>query len=58
VEDADLERRAMRLWKKENPARPWLPIAQRVEPGQDLSTGATEDDRERYRERVRNGEII
>lgn len=56
MEDAEIERRAKLLWDKENPARPWFPIAQRGELGRDLSTGPTEDDRERYRERVRNGE--
>jgi hypothetical protein len=56
LEDAEIERRAKQLWTKENPGRPWLPVAQRVELGQDLSAGASEEDRKRYMERVRNGE--
>jgi hypothetical protein len=56
VENTELERRAKKLWEQENPGKPWQPIAHRLEPGQDLSTGATEEDRERYRQRVRDGE--
>lgn len=56
MEDAEIERRARQLWTKENPGRPWRPVAQRVELGQDLSTGASEEDRKRYMERVRKGE--
>ncbi|MCA1407186.1 hypothetical protein I6F26_14845 [Ensifer sp. IC3342] len=56
MEDREIERRAKKLWELENPGRPWQPIAHRIETGQDLSTGATEEDRERYRQRVRDGE--
>ena len=56
LEDAEIERRAKQLWTKENPGRPWNPVAQRTQLGQDLSTGATEEDRQRYIQRVRDGE--
>lgn len=56
MEDREIDRRAKKLWMLENPGRPWEPLARRSEPGQDLSTAATEEDRERYRQRVRNGE--
>jgi len=56
LEDAEIERRAKQLWTKENPGRPWHSVAQHTELGQDLSTGATEADRQRYIQRVRDGE--
>ncbi|MEY9164395.1 hypothetical protein ABIE78_002514 [Sinorhizobium fredii] len=56
MDDPEIEKRAKKLWTQENPGRPWLPVAQRMQPGEDLSTGATEEDRERYRQRVRDGE--
>lgn len=56
MEDAEIERRARQLWVRENPNRPWLPLSQRAELGQDISTGATEEDRKRYMDRVRNGD--
>ncbi|MBB3319570.1 MULTISPECIES: hypothetical protein [unclassified Rhizobium] len=56
MEDAEIERRAKQLWTKENPGRPWQPVAQRIELGQDLSISATEEDRKRYIQRVRDGD--
>jgi hypothetical protein len=56
VDDREIERRAKILWTQENPGRPWIAVAQRLQLGEDLSTGATEEDRERYRQRVRYGE--
>lgn len=56
VDDREIERRAKILWTQENPSRPWLAVAQRLQMGEDLSTGATEEDRERYRQRVRAGD--
>ena len=56
VQNPELERRAKKLWEQENPGRPWQPVAHRLDPGQELSTGATEEDRERYRQRIRAGE--
>lgn len=56
VDDREIERRAKILWTQENPSRPWLAVAQRLQVGEDFSTGATEEDRERYRQRVRAGE--
>lgn len=56
MQNPEPERRAKKLWEQENPGRPWQPVAHRLEPGQELSTGATEEDRERYRQRIRAGE--
>ena len=56
LEDAEIERRARQLWVRENPNRPWLPLSQRAELGQDMSASASEEDRKRYIERVRSGE--
>ncbi|WP_156433236.1 hypothetical protein [Sinorhizobium sp. GL28] len=56
MDDREIEQRAKKLWQQENPGRPWYPVAHRAELGQDLSTGATEEDRQRYIQRVRDGE--
>ncbi len=56
LEDAEIERRAKQLWVKENPNRPWLPLSQRAELGQDMSVSASEEDRKRYVDRVRHAE--
>jgi hypothetical protein len=56
MKDDEIERLAKLLWERENPSKPWLTPTSRSVLGQDVVTGASEEDRERYRNRVRNGE--
>lgn len=56
MKDDEIERLAKLLWEQENPSKPWLTPTSRSVLGQDVVTGASEEDRERYRSRVRNGE--
>lgn len=56
MNDDEIERLAKSLWDKENHSKPWATPTSRRVLGQDMETGASEEDRERYRERIRQGE--
>jgi hypothetical protein len=56
MNDDEIERLAKSLWDRENHSKPWATPTSRRILGQDVETGASEEDRERYRERVRQGE--
>ncbi|CAN7450669.1 hypothetical protein LJR235_002903 [Pararhizobium sp. LjRoot235] len=56
MDEIEIERLAAILWKRENPDRPWTIVSSRAVLGQDIPTGASQEDRDRYIQRVRDGE--
>ncbi|MDP9813850.1 hypothetical protein J2W42_006726 [Rhizobium tibeticum] len=56
MNEDEIERLAKSLWERENHSKPWATPTSRRVLGQDVETGATEEERERYRDRVRHGD--
>lgn len=56
MNDDEIERLAKSLWERENHSKPWATPTSRRVLDQDVDTSATEEDRKRYRDRVRHGD--